>query len=86
MAKSGLQEHRSRDERKKRGSHPSRASEGPPTKPIAKSRDAKYTQLLVYVPVELHRAVKSKLALVGGELSGLIEELLTDWNGRAHQD
>lgn len=81
MAKSAL--HRSKGERKKHGA---RAAKGPPSKAMAKSKDESYTQLLVYVPVELHRAVKSKLALVGGELSGLIEKLLTEWNVRAHQD
>jgi hypothetical protein len=39
-----------------------------------------------YVPIQLHRAVKSKLVGQGRELSDLVEQLLREWNGRAHQD
>jgi hypothetical protein len=55
---------------------------GIPAKPLAKSQDPAYTKFTTYVPIQLHRAVKSKLAAQGRELSGLVEGLLRDWNAR----
>ena len=52
-----------------------------PSKHLAKSQDPAYTKFTTYVPIELHRAVKAKLVGQGRELSGLVAELLREWNG-----
>ena len=45
-----------------------------------KSSNPDYHALTVYVPLALHRAVKSRLVAEGaGELSDLVASLLADW-------
>ena len=45
-----------------------------------KSSNPDYHALTVYVPLALHRAVKSRLVAEGaGELSNLVASLLADW-------
>src|SRR5437763_615076 len=50
-------------------------------KPLAKSQNPAYAKFTTYIPVELHRQVKSKTAAQGREMSALIEELLKGWVG-----
>jgi hypothetical protein len=54
--------------------------------PLARSKDPDYMKLTVYVPIDLQRAVKARLVGQGRQLSDLVERLLCEWNGRAHQD
>lgn len=48
-------------------------------RPPGKRSDPNFEQYSVWLPISLHRQVKSQLALEGGELSGLLEGLLRDW-------
>jgi hypothetical protein len=55
---------------------------GTPVKTLAKSRDAEYTKFTAYIPIGLHRSVKSKLVGRGEEMSALVEQLLREWDAR----
>ena len=57
-------------------------SPGTPVKSLAKSRDSEYTKFTAYVPIGLHRSVKSKLVGRGEEMSALVEQLLREWDAR----
>lgn len=58
----------------------------PAAKPLAKSQDPAYMKFTTYIPVDVQRAVKSRLVGQGRELSDLVEQLLREWNGRADHD
>lgn len=48
-------------------------------RPKGKRGDPDYLQTTVYLPRDLHHAVKVALTEDRGELSGLVETLLSEW-------
>ena len=48
-------------------------------KPKGRRQDENYLQTTVYLPKDLHKAVKVAMAEDNVELSGIVERLLAEW-------